>query len=792
MECGGAGDAGGGGAFLLQDLVRWREALARSIARNNLELKSEQIASAVNRIIFPLLLLRFAEDRHLISESILDDLRYFQSCPVCLDVLFAYAGALYARDPATSTYVPDVGTGIAIDENVLKNMLDGLVSSDRRYDCSRMSTSTVADILLQYLSRTIRRSAAHQAVVVDTHDAVLSGSVVIPPHTLVDYTTGGALQSARENRSLREVLPLRIFDPACGTGSVLLAAYRHLQKSAGSSLTLDERREVLRQSIYGLDMNRHAVAAARMLLFLELVSSANEPVAAGTFSGMFHDVIGDLRHTVLSGNALVGPEVAQEESWMFCPTRERHTLNPFSYPDQFAEIVASGGFDTVVCNPPEGPLEQREWIQRYFQRHYAAYHIRADRSAYFFEKALSLVSPGGTVAMILSSRYLRGSAGAPFREVLKTWQVDEIVDLSTIPAGEPGAGLSLLQVRASRPIRPLRAVVADAGFVSDPLPFAATRGFPVDQQVLDEGGWSLRDTRVEDVLRKVARHGTPLEDVVMAEVHAGIRVAGAVPFLVDETQARAWLRKDPRCKPLLRPVIAGDAIDRYHAGVPAQYLILIPEGWTCSHPDARKNPWQWLKRRHPLIARHLQPLRNKGPARAGPETLWWEMCCDAFWQGSRRRILFPARFPNLRFRPDAGRGIGDENVLAFPSTTLSLAGILNSRLMAFVFAHTVQKSGAGREFFSWDDIARLPVYLPDLDRPDDCERTRQLEILVQRMLDQTRHADSAKDEAEAAALKRKVQVTDRRIDMLVYELYGLEPEEIAVVDAWRDDANVSP
>lgn len=787
MACIGAEGAGGGGAFLLEDLVRWREALARSIARNNLELKSEQIASAVNRIIFPLLLLRFAEDRHLISGSILDELRYFSFCPACLDVLFAYAGALYARDLATGNYPPDPGAGLVIDENILRSILDGLVSPDRRYDCSRMTTNDIADVLHQYLSRTIRRSAAHQAVVVDTHDTVLAGSVVIPPRSLVGYMTGGALQSARENRSPQEVLPLRIFDPACGTGSVLLAAYRHLQKSAGSSLTFDERRDILRQSIFGLDTNRHAVAAARMLLFLELAGSEHEPVAAGTFSPLFHEVMGDLRHTILSGNALVGPEVADEESWMFCPTRERHTLNPFSYPDQFPEIVASGGFDAIVCNPPEGPLEQREWLQRYFQRHYAAYHPRADRSVYFFEKALSLVCPGGTVAMILSSRYLRGSAGAPFRGVLKNRQVDEIVDLSTIPAGNPGAGLSLLRARTSRPARPLQAIVADAGFVDDPKNFAAARGFPVDQQVLDEGGWTLRDTRVEEVLRKVARHGTPLEDVVMAQVHAGIRVAGADPFLVDETRARSWLRKDPQCKPLLRPVIGGDAIARYYAGVPAQYLILIPEGWTRSHPNARKNPWQWLKRRHPLIARHLQPLRDQNNARAGPEQLFWETCCDAFWQGSKRRILFPARFQNLKFQPDAGRGVGDEKILALPSTTLSLAGILNSRLMAFVFENTVRKTGADRNFFSWGAIARLPIYLPDLDRPDDRERTRQLEILVRRMLDQTRHAALAKDEALAAALKRKVQATDRRIDLLVYELYGLAPEEIAVVDAGRED-----
>ena len=78
------------GIALLHDLTRWREQLARSIARNNLELRSDQITAAVNRILFPLLLLRIAEDRHLLPEGSLAGLRNHQtatashpcSCPV--------------------------------------------------------------------------------------------------------------------------------------------------------------------------------------------------------------------------------------------------------------------------------------------------------------------------------------------------------------------------------------------------------------------------------------------------------------------------------------------------------------------------------------------------------------------------------------------------------------------------------------------------------------------------------------------------------------------------------------
>ena len=35
----------------------------------------------------------------------------------------------------------------------------------------------------------------------------------------------------------------------------------------------------------------------------------------------------------------------------------------------------------------------------------------------------------------------------------------------------------------------------------------------------------------------------------------------------------------------------------------------------------------------------------------------------------------------------------------------------------------------------------------------------------------------------AEVLKRQIEATDRQIDQLVYELYGLTPEEIAVIEA---------
>jgi hypothetical protein len=537
---------------LLHDLTCWREQLARSIARNNLELRSGQITAAVNRIVFPLLLLRIAKDRSLLSGGLPQDLRNFRTVPQLTSTLAPYAEALYHDDSPDLFPLPGAGQDLIIEDRVIRGVLEVLLSTERRYDCGKMQTGEIAQVLMQYLSRTIRRSAAHQAIVVDTHETVISGRTAIAPLSLVDYMVNQALASVWKNRSAREILPLRVFDPACGSGTVLIAAYRSLlEKAGGPSLTFEERREILMHSVHGLDVNRHAVAVTRMLLFLELCNSPGSPPEAGDFSGAAQSVLRDLRNTVICGNALVGPEIVRDESWMFCPARDRHALNPFSYKDRFPEIVAGGGFDVIVSNPPEGVLEQREWIQQYFQRRYSSYHPLVDRSAYFLEKSLALVSPGGIVSCVMSNRWLRGSGGSPLRSLLVTRQIGEIIDLSPVTSGNPGAGLCLVRISASPPARVFHALQAGSGFLEDPDAFAAAHRFPGDHQLLDEGGWALRDTRAESVLRNICRHGTPLGEFVMGQVQAGIRIPDNDPLVIDESLAREWLRRDRRCELLI-------------------------------------------------------------------------------------------------------------------------------------------------------------------------------------------------------------------------------------------------
>ena len=324
---------------LLHDLTRWREQLARSIARNNPGLRSREIAVAVNRILFPLLFIAAAEDRRFLPAGTLASLRDTGDEREILARIGRLADGMYEDIPPESFVSPAQPETPDIEQKIFRAVLAGFSSQGRVYDLSRMPGLSIGQVLTRYLAQTVRRSAAHQAEIVDTHDTVLAGSTCIPPDIIVRTAADQALDAVRKNRSKREVLPVRVLDPACGSGICLVAAYRNLLgNTGGSGLTLEERRDVLTGSIHGVDVSPHAIAATRMLLVLELLENSRPCGNSGELFDLVLPLLRDLRQNIVCGNALIGPEIARDESWNFCPPHKRQDLNLFVWDDHFTEV----------------------------------------------------------------------------------------------------------------------------------------------------------------------------------------------------------------------------------------------------------------------------------------------------------------------------------------------------------------------------------------------------------------------------------------------------------------------
>jgi hypothetical protein len=758
------------------DICAWREQLARSIARNNIGLRSAEIALAVHRTLFRLCILAIAEDRSLIFPGTLRRILDAKESDIQLAEFFEDAGDLWA-DPegysgTQSRHKPSTGKRPAIDDPVIKTITARLLSADRPYDFSLLSLEVIAGVFDQYLARTIRRSAAHQAIIVDRPDAGVGH--VTPSPELMDYAVEQSLAAARAGRSKEEPLPLRIMDPACGAGALLIRAYHGLvPPPPGMQYTFVERTDLLRQTLHGLDADPHAVAAARMLLALAACEGKDAGTLPDNFFAVFRDLVLILTGTIRCGNALVGPEIADDESWAFCPARERHALQPFDWREGFFEILAPGGFDAVVSCPPESPVPAREWLQQYVQRHFVVYDPKAPLSAFFIEKGLSLLRPDGVLGSVTGDRWLHVKSGAPLRSFLLGRQIEEIMTV-----GDTDEGACFLRFENAPPSHPF--IVRLTGMA--PTAPGDCPGFPVDQKALSAGGWTLRDTRKEQLLEKISRAGTPLEEYVLGEIRSGIAVEPA--FVISAEQRKELVCADLCCKPLLRPYVAGGEIGRYSVSSPEQYCIFIPQGWTDRRPASAGHAWRWLKKRHPGVARYLKAHEDALKDRPSQGDYWWEVACDPdAGPQEKDRIIFSARKFPPRFTLGSSRSVFDCETGIIPSGSLFLPGILNSRLAAFVLRSLAEDAGASGAHRLGEILGRFPVPTPDFDDPDDAARHGRMVALVTEMLDLHRHLGLAVSEQEKRIITQEIDSTEKQIDSLVYGIYGLSVDEIAVVES---------
>jgi len=117
---------------------------------------------------------------------------------------------------------------------------------------------------------------------------------------------------------------------------------------------------------------------------------------------------------------------------------------------------------------------------------------------------------------------------------------------------------------------------------------------------------------------------------------------------------------------------------------------------------------------------------------------------------------------------------------------LYLLGHLNSKLLSHHLKAASTPFSGGYYALNRQYIEQLPIRPINFSDPADKARHDRMVTLVEQMLDLHKRLAAAQDAGEQGRLQRLIDSTDRQIDALVYELYGLTPEEIAIVEGKAD------
>lgn len=230
---------------------------------------------------------------------------------------------------------------------------------------------------------------------------------------------------------LERLRSVRVLDPACGSGAFLITALRHLlvewtavldlrRRITGDAMALEEAdlvRDVLRDNLYGVDINPASVEITQLALWL-------------------HTARGDRLLSALDRHVVVGNSLIDHRFWggqidLDLGEEQRERVAAFDWDEAFPEVARAGGFDVVVGNPPYVKLQKfrrahpdmAEYLRHGrrdsgFDGYASARFGNFDLYLPFIEKGIELLMPGGRLGYIAPSVWTMNEYGANLRNLV--------------------------------------------------------------------------------------------------------------------------------------------------------------------------------------------------------------------------------------------------------------------------------------------------------------------------------------------------------------------------------------
>ncbi|MFH1336392.1 MAG: N-6 DNA methylase, partial [Candidatus Zixiibacteriota bacterium] len=788
-------------AEFLKEIESWREALAKEIAIRNPKLSVKELNFAVQLTIDRIIFLRMCEDRGIEKYGQIQSLLNGANTYHRLREIFYHADDKYNSglfDFKTDRLTPE----LKLDDKPLKDIFKNLYYPESPYEFSVLGADILGHVYEQFLGKVIRLTEGHRAKVEEKPEVRKAGGVYYTPTYIVDYivknTVGKVVGAVLRDRpdegtdkgvpphrqlSPQQISKIRILDPACGSGSFLLGAYQYLldyhlnwylahhskkgnvaqgfspapkeiYKGRGGQwyLTIQEKKRILLNNIYGVDIDPQAVEVTKLSLLLKVLEGENQDTLERQMKLFKERALPDLGSNIKCGNSLIGPDFYQGKQMDFLDSEETYRINPFDWNKEFSEIMKTGGFDAVIGNPPYVTLGNdffSDSVLSYLNSYQVAQY-KTDLFHLFIQRGIDLLKTDGFLGYITPNTWFTLQFTTKLREyVLKRVQIEELVLFGHLVFQNADVHTGLTFLRKARKSLSHKIIVKNlpTNFSSEMLYQPATPSALETDWLKDpEFRFEIRQTgEVGDLVKRIMRKFPPLERVARASL--GIQAYNSSKHTREQIEARVFHALKKLSKEYL-PELAGNDVGRY--------LI-----------DRRKG--QWIK-----YGPWLHDYRTMDWL-TGPRILVREIAGN--WPYRIHGCYVEDTYCNYKTILNVNPSSATDYSMKY------LLGILNSRLMSFLYPLVSNKIVVGSfPRLSVRDLKRLPIRTINFSDPTDKARHDRMAKLVEQMLLLHKELAAAKTPDEKTRLQRQIDATDQQIDHLVYELYGLTDKEIKIIE----------
>ena len=431
----------------LQSIEEWRKYLATTIALRNKSLSEEEINFAVQKNIDRIIFLRICEDRGIERygdlKNVIKNGNYYQN----LFGLYRIADDKY-NSGLFDFKNDNITPALTVDNKVVKNIISEIYYPLSPYEFSVFPADILGSVYERFLGKTIRLTKAHYAKIEEKPEVRKAGGVYYTPKYIVDYIVENTIGKLIKDKNPKDIEKIKIVDPACGSGSFLIGAYQylldwHLQYYTGNTppkkrenpltpdgnLTTAEKKRILLNNIYGVDIDAQAVEVTKLNLLLKALEGETNASVSKQLTFFNERVLPDLGDNIKCGNSLIGNDFYDDQLELF--PEQIKKINAFDWDKSFPEIFKNGGFDVVIGNPPYLKLtanNSNAEILAYYQKNFLSYSGGSSKNLFqLFLERVSYISPK-LFSFIVPEALLTTDSNGKIREnLLQNFNLNSIV-----------------------------------------------------------------------------------------------------------------------------------------------------------------------------------------------------------------------------------------------------------------------------------------------------------------------------------------------------------------------------
>jgi hypothetical protein len=585
---------------------------------------------------------------------------------------------------------------------------------------------------------------------------------------------------------------ITVCDPAVGSGAFpvgmmteIVRARLALNSYLGDKkrTPYDFKRHAIQNCLYGVDIDAGAVEIAKLRLWLSLVVDEEDvkeikplpnldyKIVAGNsllglpFKSQRLGKIEELKQKVFDETdhdkkAKIKAQVDEQLAQVFAASKKSLGYEAtFDFQVFFSEIFQrKGGFDVMIANPPYVEHKKLKPISSTLKANFEVYSGTGDLYIYFFEKALKLLGKKGLLTFITSNKFIKTSYGRNLRGYLSKRNISEVIDFTEVHVFDALVSSSIILIRNSEPADEVLICFANDGLrnFANLDSFISNNCFAIKSSSLTPEIWQLEKQDRLTLKSKIEKAGRVLATFSSININRGVTTGYNPAFIVDGKRRQELIKEDESSKQIIKPCLQGRNIRKWYFEKSETHLI--NSGFDIDIP-----------RSYPAIFDHLKVFRKELEIRADQGKHWWNLrSCTYYSEFEKEKIIWGLTADRWAFAYDDEKHYLPSNAYLLTSSQIPIKyilAILNSKLMQFYFGFVGIMTAGGAFTLKYETVREFPLV-----ESSDISQKRFIAVV-----DQILVAKKRNPEADTSALEGE-------IDQLVYRLYGLTQEEIAVVE----------